>query len=1013
MRWFCFLLASGLALANHAEICGVITDASGAVVPRAAVALVSQDTGVRRNTVSTGEGFYAIASIKPGTYKLSVRKDGFKTAMRLNLRLGVAEKARLDFRLEVGDAAQQVVVVEGRPESAGATADDGSVGRRVPRKFIERLPVNGRGLLTLLEVSPGVLITPVTGGQEFGQFVVNGQRPNTNDFSVDGVSASFGLITSHDAVPAVVGLVPPLTAIGSMHSIASLPAVEEFRVVSSTYTAEHGRGAGGHLVISTKSGTNELHGELFHYLRNEKLDANNWFNNASGAPRSPFRWNNFGASAGGPLAKDRTFFFGAYEGFRLAEPGTIVMPVPSLELRASAPQAARVFYDAFPLPTGPNTGDRAEFRAGESPLRSMDSASARLDHSFRPGISSFVRFHRAPSKSEGIGGWPALLARSSYSPLAVTVGNGMAIGPGAFYEARLNHSRMRYHFAPSGPMYGTAAPDITRLAPAITPLDRSAVNVTINDGYFSIVTQPNSDFRQAQWNTIHTLAISRGKHQVKTGVDYRWVRLDPGYPQFQMNIYYTDAAAFARGDIFNLFVTRNTPARITWRRASGFIQDSWAATGALTVTYGLRWEWTPAPSLAGQVRPVTLSGTGNPSTMRLADAGEPLWRTRRDNFAPRVGVAWRAAPAWVVRGGLGLHYDVYASTSLGTALSLPPFKVSRSYFNVSRADASKLALPEAVLPAPPYDKISAFAQGFRVPTVAQWNTSLEYGFRARSSVSLGWVGAAGRELIRREYYYRPNPLFNAVDLTGNEAFSDYHALQVNLRSRPLARLDVMAAYNWSHSIDNASLDSEQMLPSSRQLDKGNSRFDIRHSFTAAFSWEAAFLKGWAIDGIFRARTGFPIDLRASWSTWLGENVVVRPDLVAGRSIWLEDAAAAGGRRLNAAAFADPAAGRQGTLARNAIAGFPLAQFDAALHRTFRLRKRAGLEVRAEAFNLLNQPNFDYFGLPFTSQVGFPTFGRSMITADQSLSRGSPENGLISLLQIGGPRSVQLSLRIRF
>jgi len=282
---------------NYSHVSGLIVDPSAASVPGATVTVVNEDTGLRRVAQSQSDGGYIVSSLQPGVYKITVRKPGFRTMIRFGVKLTESQPARADFKLVVG-SLQETVTVEG--SAPLLSSDDVSVSTLVNRDEIEHLPLNVGGLLTLLELAPGTLVTPATRG-EAGQFTVNGQRPNTHYFMVDGVSANSGVGGGGLPAQSTGGTLPGMTAFGSLDSLVSLDALEEARVQTSTTMSEFGRLPGAQISLISRSGSNELHGSLLYGFRNEVLGANDWFANRHGDGRAPQREQEFAATLGGPV----------------------------------------------------------------------------------------------------------------------------------------------------------------------------------------------------------------------------------------------------------------------------------------------------------------------------------------------------------------------------------------------------------------------------------------------------------------------------------------------------------------------------------------------------------------------------------------------------------------------------------------------------------------------------------------------------------------------------------------
>ncbi len=342
------LLTGGLFAQDLATVTGSITDPSGAVVPGANVSIIKTDSGLKRSTVTNADGLYVLPSIPPGKYEMHVDKVGFQSLVRDNITLNVATTARINVELQVGDTRQSVTVTGGN-DMVQSTP---SVGTVVDREFVGNLPLNGRSFQALIMLAPGVVPTKATGNSP-GQFSVNGQRANANYIMVDGVGANFGITADGTVGQTGAGSIPGFSVSGSTSNLVSVDALQEFKIVTSTFAPEYGRTPGGQVSIVTRSGTNAFHGTVFNYFRNDLLDATDWFTNANRLSKPALRQNNFGGVLGGPAIHNRTFFFFSYEGLRLRQPLTTISQVPSLASRQAAIPAIRPFMNALPLRTAP------------------------------------------------------------------------------------------------------------------------------------------------------------------------------------------------------------------------------------------------------------------------------------------------------------------------------------------------------------------------------------------------------------------------------------------------------------------------------------------------------------------------------------------------------------------------------------------------------------------------------------------------------------------------------------
>ena len=293
---------------TNASLTGRVTDPSKATIADAKVASVNLSTNFRYESTTNGEGEYTLPNLPPGTYRMAVEKSGFKKLIRPDVTLHVQDALAIDFELPIGSAVETVVVQAGAPLVNTTSA---TVSTVVDQTFVENMPLNGRSFQTLIMLTPGVVVTQ-TAFDDQGQFSVNGQRADANYFTVDGVSANFGVTGYPPLVQAGGGALPALTALGGTNSLVSVDAMQEFRVQTSSFAPEFGRTPGGQISIVTRSGTNQFHGTAFEYFRNSVLDANDWFSNANHLPKPEERQNDFGGVFGGPILKDKTFFFRRY-----------------------------------------------------------------------------------------------------------------------------------------------------------------------------------------------------------------------------------------------------------------------------------------------------------------------------------------------------------------------------------------------------------------------------------------------------------------------------------------------------------------------------------------------------------------------------------------------------------------------------------------------------------------------------------------------------------------------------
>jgi hypothetical protein len=976
--------------------------------------VVNDATGVQYSTKTNGEGIYLVPNLPPGPYRLQVSKIGFKTVIKPNITLNVQDALAINFALPIGAASETVTVEGGAPL---VNTESPAVSTVIDRHFVENLPLNGRSFNTLLQLTPGVVITPTSAGSP-GQFSIAGQRANANNFQVDGVSANFGVLPTLGLGSSGIGQAQAFSALGGTSSLVSVEALQEFRVETSSFAPEFGRTPGGQVILSTRPGTNNFHGGAYDYFRNDVLDANDWFADALNGPKPAERHNDFGAFLGGPILRNRTFFFLSYEGARLRTPQTVVTQVPSDSARASAPAELAPFLNAYPIPNGPISpgGTTAQFTGSFSNRSTLDVGSARIDHQLNSKFSLFGRLNYAPSQFVRRIDNLSELATIEVTTWTMTAGLNTLFSSGITNAFRVNASRQKARLSSKLDSFGGAVPlDPKLLLGSLPVADNNPGFATFDTGFYFL--GPNARNQTTQLNFVDDLAVVTAGHLLKLGGDYRPIFLKEN--PFRHFLLFTSSSVpdFLATGTTALSSGTALPTSVLAQALSLYAQDTWKLTRKLTLTYGLRWELNPAPSPRGATTLAAWTNVENPSAIALAPAGTPLWSTTYGNFAPRMGGAYSLTRSHdlILRAGWGLFYDLGVGSSPDLLNTFP---------NLATGFALDVPLPATdltpLLPVislqPPYPTVEAFSPTLRLPRSYQWNFALEKSFTGQQSISATYVGQAGRRLLRREDMVRPNPDFTGFFLlTRNSASSDYHALQLQYRRPLAARVQALVNYTWSHSLDDASNDASDFISDtviSNQSDRGSSDFDVRHSLSAALTYSvpgfskpralAVLTRDWTLATVLVARSGLPFN--ASVLSFTVGRVRTRPDRLPAVPTWLSDPAAPGGKVLNAAAFSVPATFRQGTEGRNDIPGFGLTQVDLSSSRRIPLTDRINLEFRADAFNILNHPNF---ANPFGFVGSSPAFLRSNQMLNQRLG------GLNALFQEGGPRSLQLSLKLTF
>ncbi len=972
------------------------------------------DTNISSVSTSNQSGVYAVTGLRPGSYRIKVKKDGFNQIDLTDVSLNVQDDISRNFVLRVGSTSESVSV-EG---NAGSVETSGSVSTVIDRHFVESLPLNGRSFNTLLQLTPGVLI--VASNPEMpGQFSSNGQRSSSNYFQVDGVSANFGVAPQHDLFQAGNGGSQAFNTYGGTSSLVSVDAMQEFRVETSSFAAEFGRSPGAQVLITTRSGTNDFHGSVFDYFRNTVFDANDWFANRAKQPRAAEQQNDFGGVFGGPIWRDKTFFFFSYEGLRLLQPQTTVVAVPSASIRASAVPAAASVLNSFPLPNGPvfSGGSTAQFTGNFSSRISMDAASLRIDHSFGSHLDIFGRLNWSPSETVTRVQALSEVQNVPQDTRTITLGANESISGGLYNSIRLNFSRQTAGQSSLLDTFGGAKPiDTGLLLPSPFSLSNGFAALNALDSDQLSLGRASRNI-ESQFNVLDDFSVIKGTHRWKLGTDYRRLRLETsGFPIDAIYVYFTGSFA-SSGNTLGTIFRGARPGKIVLPNFSTYLQDTWTMGKRVTLTYGLRWEVNATPSPENGTILSSWQNVNNPQTT-LAPIGTPIFNTTYGNLAPRVGLAVRLNKKgdFVIRGGWGIFYDLEYSIAPELINSFPNL-ANQIFFGVPIPDPnfSSHANSLSFSTQPPFTGplIIAFDPNLNLPYAHEWNLTIEKLIGNKQSVSASYVAQVGRRLLRQEGVPAPNSnLPQGYILISNAANSNYNALQLQYK-RPLYRsVQALLNYTWSHSIDTASDDFSTAISSSIAPvsgDRGSSNFDVRHNFSGTLTYAVpvagknGFVRkltdAWFLATVFNARSGFPIDI----STSAFFPAVSRPDLDTTQPIWIPDSTTGPGKKLNPLAFPVPPTERQGTLPRNLIYGLGASQIDLSLQRRFPLTERVHLDFRTDAFNILNHPNFaNPVGTVESAQFG--TFNRML---NKGLS------GLSPLYQIGGPRSLQLSLKLIF
>ena len=1002
----CVLVAGLHAQSHRGAVRGRVEDASGAAVTGATVTAINDATNETRTTSTGDSGAYAIAEMAPGLWRLEMTAPGHKTHVQ-RLTLEVNQERRADARLQVGALSDRVEVTA---PLADIRRDSPALGTIVENRQILDMPLDGRNFLELTLLAPGAVpAAPGSAGSARGDFSfsVNGGREDFNSFLIDGAD-------NVDPKLNTAGVRPPVDAI------------QEFEVLTSTPEASHGRQAASQVSIVLKSGTNELRGTAYTFLRNGALDSKNYF-----APKNEadpeYQRVQSGFSLGGPVTRDRTFFFADYEGTRADEGITRISTVPTDAARNAIPAAfshpvGRAIAALYPGPNRP--GATGNFVASPTQRDRTDHFDVRTDAALGGAFDLMARYSFAdrrlfePFSGSGFSSLPGYgndVARRGQNFVA---GATHILSPHLLNETRLGFNRVSASVFPE--QTGAVNRSVGLPEPWANPRDAGLSLITVT-GYASLGHEYNNP-QSGTTNTIQvadTLTWTRGNHLLKAGFDARLVRQD-AFRDVQARGSLTFTGAFTQNPLVDLlsglptFTTLaqlDNPQRLRTESYAAFVQDSFRIRPNLTLSAGLRYDLT-SPPVDGDNR-ASLYDPLTKDLKAVGSVGLPRsgYRTDRNNWAPRVGAAWTVdgAETTVVRGAYGMHYNHSAlAPSEGLYFNAP-------YFNYAAYFTSPLGLvtlsdpfPRG-FPIPTPNPALGFQPDLRTPYLHQFNVTLQRQLGPTRVAEVAYVGSRGRNLIASrdinqprpgvaQQNLRPDPRFADITFIESRARSEFDSLQARFQQRYAFGCTMLVAYTLGQSMDDASgfftsAGDPNFPQDSANLDAewGRSSFDVRHRFSVSFSYDLPFQ--FTVAGIVAMQSGRPftvallpeVDNSNTGRSSLGFGANDRPNV---------GGAAAGANPgpnawFNTAAFSMPAFGTFGNAGRNILEGPGYQNVNLALLKQVPLPGRARLQLRAEAFNLLNRTNFD---LP-DNYFGSPTFGQ--------------------ILSAGSPRHVQFGARVMF
>jgi Carboxypeptidase regulatory-like domain len=1083
------LAASAAAQSVSGTILGTVTDSTGATVAGAKVTIVNEGTGLTRVLTADSNGEYTAPALPTGHYTITSEMTGFKTVALSNIEVGVDQRVRINIKHEVGAMTESVSVTAETPLIQTASSE---LGTTVGSSQIEALPLNGRNFVSLTRSIPGVL-RGIPGANVDGagslawrasaSFSANGQRARDNNYMLDGVDNNETWLQSVVIFP-------------------SVDALDEFKLQTSTYSAEYGRSLGGVVNLQIKSGTNNLHGSGFEFHRNDAFDANNFFNNRAGRAKPEFKQNQFGGTIGGPVFKDKTFFFGDYQGHRESLGHVFLSTVPSMAMRAgNFSELNRVIYDPttgqpFPgnvIPNGridtvarniltqlypePNTTGTRQANGQTidnyliNPIkeRQDNQFDVKVDHNLTTSNRFFTRYsyqktHRVQPASlpHGDAGATFGAGEGDIKGQSLAFNDTQTLGTSWLNEFRFGWSSIKFFMTPidylTNPANAVGLPGINLndATSAMTQLAFQNIRNLGANGNQPLITNQN-DFQ-----IFDNVTWIKGKHTVKVGGSITLrsseiLNADTIVGNFSFNNNMTsncagqpagctvnsatgfDVASFMLGlvNVKNraLFdaqtYTEKRPEYVL------YVQDDYRLTDRLTMNLGLRWDVFP-PRIEVDNRQSNFDESTGTFVIASDDAvingvkvGRYLQTYSKADLGPRFGFAYDLGGngKTMIRGGFGVFWNYSPGGTSSSKAQNPPFLQSTTINASPTAYGSNnllrdgLPLPPGVDPNRPAAGTtrSIFELNFRDAYARQWNINVQRSFFTNYMLEVAYVGSQGRQMILKGDPNQAPPVVGVSDSNVNRPYArlapalrtigqvqargtlDYHGLLTKFQRRFADNFSLLASYTYGKSIDlNSDNDGLVTLTNvyDPQYNRGPSDYDITHTLSGSAIYEVPWARdklygGWQLSGILLLRGGLPLTVTQTQNV-LSTGTGNRPNRICDGNISNPTI----DRWFDTSCFVPPTdtTGTYGDAGRNIIRGPGSFNIDASLIKNTRIG-RYTTEIRVEAFNLLNHPQF---ANPNT-QIGNAAVG----TISAMLS--NPSCSLCGTTE----RQVQLAIKVRF
>lgn len=1033
---------------------GTITDSTGAAIVNAEIRATSPETGLTRVTHSGTGGDYSLSELPVGLYSVTAKADGFNVQTNKAVKVAVSSN-QVDFQLTAGSVSTTVDVTTKAPL---VDAIQDTLGGTLEGEDLQQLPIQGRDVNKLFMLVPGS-VGDASGEADsagsFGLFSINGNRGRSNNYLLDGTDMNDGYRN-----------LPALNApgvFGTPVAVVPLDALQEVSVSSGT-EAEFGRSSGATVNLLTKSGTNHLHGSAYEYFRNNGLDARNFFNPV-GEQQDLFHNNQYGFSLGGPLVKDKTFWFVAFEGQR---EGVGIPTVASVPTQAQINQAiadnggvvnpviaSLLARNPWPSPNHTPDANGNNFFGSAQASNSVNSVIGKIDQSFGTSDVLTGRYYYGSG--------------SQSFPLGL-MGGGILPGFNTLTPANLNILSLSYTHVFSQHLVMELRGGYNRVEKKFLPEDQSfdpnsiGLNLgtakqdfglpLISVGTFASLGATSSDpHARTDTNTqvFNNYSYSSGRHTWKFGYEFLRTFVDGFFDSgYRGSLTFSSLDNFIAGIPSGGQQAQGNSSRQTFQNNhSFFIQDNFRPFSHLSLNYGVRWDYFGVIG-EEQNRFSILDPSGN------LEQVHHLYPQDLNNFAPRVSLAWDifGDSNTVLRSGWGLYYDAFSQDYFLGQLPFNTLNSGPAYNGVGPNPITFSGTPANVIqPGVPVFTPSTFSasdvftvdQNLRTPYIQMFNLNLEHQMNKNVAVQVGYVGSQGRRLFRYLDLNQVNPLtgtrafpnLGVVNQIQTSASSSYNSLQSSVKFKNWHGVTSSLNYAWSHSIDNAS-DGLDYVPNASQpdnsfrpdLERANSNFDMRQHLSWFYSYKiphtqtlAWLTTGWTTDGNLSLNSGQPFNVNYFNANFNGSGEPFgRPDLVgnpfagtSGPGQFLNLTAFQAPCALNAGGQCIPGTQHFGSVSRNAFVGPAFKNFDFSLAKDNKLTEKIQMQFRVDFFNLFNHPNFANPLWPNflvnVFQNGIDAQGRGVgflpLTTTPDVGEGNP------FLGNGGPRNIQLALRFSY